>query len=164
MKHAVFSGLPVCFPCSLRAGPWSVLLPVVAGDQQWHTVDSPSVWPSALQETRGDESRQSWVASLSRCHVRRAIVLIMTMSSEVLIFFYLLNFDWSIIGFIYVFLTLVHHVALGAERRIKIHPTSSTLRIVGTVSPILANRWAGGQVPREQERRGPGLVLDGSHT
>lgn len=104
------------------------------------------------------------MASLSRCRVRRAIVLIMTMSSEVLIFFYLLNFDWSIIGFIYVFLTLVHHVALGAERHIKIHPTSFTLLIVGTVSPILANRWAAGQVPREQERRGPGLVLDGSHT
>ena len=72
-------------------------------------------------------------------------------------------YPWTI-GFIYVFLTLVHHVALGTERRIKIHPTSSTLRMIGTVSPILANRWAAGQVLREQERRGPGLVLDGSHT
>lgn len=65
-------------------------------------------------------------------------------------------FDWSIIGFIYVFLTLVHHVALGAESRIKIRPTSSTPRIIGTVSPVLANLWAAGRVPREQENEGRG--------
>ena len=103
------------------------------------------------------------MASLSRCHLRQAIVLIMTLSSEVLIFFYFFKFyfDRSIIGF-YVFLTLVHHVALGVESRIKIRPTSSTPWIIGTVSPVLANLWAAGRVPRKQEKWGLGLVLDGS--
>lgn len=103
------------------------------------------------------------MASLSRCHLRRAVVLIITLSSEVLILFFKFYFDRSIIGF-YVFSTLVHHVALGVESRIKIRPTSSTPWIIGTVSPVLADLWAAGRVPRKQEEWGLGLVLDGSGT
>lgn len=120
---------PNCFAQSLSLRPLIELVVLLSEDSacpwpSWNMVDPwiLEVW------------RTVW-AGLSASHallspVEKRWSTFFFFSFLIKIFY----FYWSIVGFTHVLLTLVHHVALGAESSIKICSPSFTPQFIGTVS------------------------------